>query len=236
MIDTGNMLWDKAAISEKFHPKVGVRLSRVNIASVGTAKKGAKMEALGISRPMELRLEGINKTFTITPLVVPGLTDDINLGTGFLQSIGAGMECSMQFTEEGTTLKVGRYDALLIKVVGGQEEPQESQEEEETPKKPEMEGEERQSRSPRIMTGVKQRRTHEKSVAGRQGGAVYAKEDTKLKGNALKFIEVRTGIQTSSRNNVGGSNTDEVSSNMSTSRSCISVEDTRKQDSNVEPG
>ena len=59
VIDTGNTLYSTGAISEKFHKKLQVGFKKKRIRTVGTAKKGAAMTDLGVSKAIEVIFEGI---------------------------------------------------------------------------------------------------------------------------------------------------------------------------------
>ena len=107
-------------ISEEFRHKTGLKLAKIGGRSVGTAGAGLGMTRVGISQPFDLKITGIGKVFHVKQaLVLKELTDEINLGTSFLQKIQevTGKSPSLKFHAQGTSLKLGNESVELIKKV-----------------------------------------------------------------------------------------------------------------------
>ena len=102
MIDTGNTLKSDAAISHTLHKKLGIGYEKLNKRSIGTAKKGAEMVSLGVSKPICLKLEGLQQQFEIRPRVIKGLHTDLNISSYFL----AKRKAKLSFSQERTILAI----------------------------------------------------------------------------------------------------------------------------------
>ena len=97
MIDTGNTLKRDAAISHTLHKKLGIGYGKINKRSIGTAKKGAGMVSLGISKPISLKMECLKQQFEIR-----GLHADLSISLYFL----AKRKAKLRFSQEKTMLSI----------------------------------------------------------------------------------------------------------------------------------
>ena len=114
LIDTGNTLNSPAVISEKFHEALGAGFYHRKPKEIGTAKEGAKMTRVGRSNPIELKIDGIRERIVISPSVIRGLTDQMNIGVNLLYQLGKKKPTSITFSEGSTTLMVGEDTSRLI--------------------------------------------------------------------------------------------------------------------------
>ena len=124
VIDTGNTLYSTGAISEKFHKKLQVGFKKKRIRTVGTAKKGAAMTDLGVSKAIEVRFEGIQQRYLLNPRVIRELHTDLNLSNLFLKKVKAKMDFSM----DRTVLTIGNENTELIQELGVEREKNEKAE------------------------------------------------------------------------------------------------------------
>ena len=114
LIDTGNTLNSPAVISEKFHEALGAGFQHRRPKEIGTAKEGARMMRVGRSNPIELQIGGIREKIVISPSVIRGLTDQMNIGVNLLHQLGKRQPTSITFSEGSTTLVVGEDTSRLI--------------------------------------------------------------------------------------------------------------------------
>ena len=81
---------------------------------------------------MKIRIPGITHKFSIKPTVTENLSDELNLGNGFLTQIVRILECSLVFKGKHTKLKIGAEEVELIQTIGtkglGREHSQDPQE------------------------------------------------------------------------------------------------------------
>ena len=123
LIDSGNLISAGVAISEKFHKKLGVGFYRRNIGTVGTAGIGTSMTKLGRSKEFRLKVQGIKQPFTVQKAsVIRNLVDEVNLGTGFLQTVekSTGQVPRIQFHRHGTTFVCGHDSIELLEHMNSQ--------------------------------------------------------------------------------------------------------------------
>ena len=104
-MDTGNSTTEATAISEELHKKILVKFKVMEFEETKTAKKGASLLKLGISLPLKLRIIGIpGRTWTVQPALNKELTDTVNIGIKFLETIGAVLKF-----RKGNTLTIGDW-------------------------------------------------------------------------------------------------------------------------------
>ena len=113
MVDNGNVTVQGVAIKSSFHKKIGAGFYTKQISSIGTANESGRLTTLGISNPIELRIG--QWTFRAQPLVVAELSDNVNLGNGFLQKIG----CRLSFRRNGTFFTRQITFLALVRAVRG---------------------------------------------------------------------------------------------------------------------
>ena len=168
MIDTGNTVNSSAVISEKFHKQLGVGFLNMRTRKIGTAKENSSLMRIGRSNQMELRIDGIKKKILIKPLVMKGLTDQMNIGSHLLNKLGMDVPTSIQFSGGETSLVVGEDSSPLISNLNGVSDI-------------------RGSRG-RARKGVRTNsRTREKSVPQRQMKLISF-SDQRVKGHSISFI------------------------------------------------
>ena len=127
LVDSGNLTKTGVAISEGFRQKMGLKLASVGGRKVSTAGTGLGMTRIGISQPFEMRIPGIHTIFNVqSAIVIKELTDEINVGTSFLQKVQAvtGKSPSLKFHANGTSLSLGEDSVELVKKVGQMLEPE----------------------------------------------------------------------------------------------------------------
>ena len=61
-----------------------------------------------------MKIEGLQRTFRIRPVVTEGLSDELNLGNRFLSEIGESVPCAIIYHKKTTKLKVGGEEIELI--------------------------------------------------------------------------------------------------------------------------
>ena len=93
LIDTGNTVRAKSVMDKK----LGAGFSAIGEAQIQTAKRGSGLTKIGRSKEIEIRIPGITQKFSIKPTVTENLSDELNLGNGFLAQIGRILECSLVF-------------------------------------------------------------------------------------------------------------------------------------------
>ena len=104
LVDTGNTVANGVAISGEFFRKLarqGARLSEdVQVGSVSTAQKGAKLRITGRCKPLGLLLQNMKQEYTVKPLVIENLNHEINLGVHFLKK----HNLSIKFDSDATRI------------------------------------------------------------------------------------------------------------------------------------
>ena len=121
LIDTGNTVTAKSVITKKLHNKIQSGFSEIGGKKIGTAKAGGQLTRIGRSKGIVMEIEGLKRKFKIKPTVVDDLSDDLNLGNGFLTSIGEEISCAIEYGEKTTKLRVGNEEVELIRVLQGHE-------------------------------------------------------------------------------------------------------------------
>ena len=81
---------------------------------IGTASATASLVKLGESNPIRIRLANMNQTWMIRPTVIKDLSEDLNLGSGFLERCGQKETTILKFSKGKTVLKVGTEKTELI--------------------------------------------------------------------------------------------------------------------------
>ena len=116
MIDTGNTIEEESAITAELHRRLNVGLEEVGGIPIGTANKnGPRLQKLGVSNLIEMQISGIRGKFQIKPAVVETLSDQLNLGNGFLESVSSEIPVSIKFNSGKATLQVGAMQTELIR-------------------------------------------------------------------------------------------------------------------------
>ena len=68
-----------------------------------------------------MKIKGLQRTFRIRPVVTEGLSDELNLGNGFLSEIGESVPCAIICHKKTTKLKVGGEEIELIRTLNDRE-------------------------------------------------------------------------------------------------------------------
>ena len=207
LLDSGNLTKVGVVISEDFRRRVGLKLAKVGGRSVGTAGAGLGMTRIGLSQPFDLRIMGIQKVFHVRKaIVIKELTDEVNLGTSFLQKVQevTGKSPSLKFHARGTSLRLGSESVELIKKVvqGKGLEPDRGQGTKRVDRSPE----EQPRKRAKIGTSVSQRDKVSKKAGGigslvqrrrplsvgqrSRGAPIYAETDTQLKAQSVTFVKI----------------------------------------------
>ena len=204
LIDTGNTIREETAITEELHSKLNVGYEELGGTPIGTANKdGPKLRKYGISKAIEMQISGITGRFEIKPAVVATLSDRLNIGNGFLESVGRQIPVNVQFSKGLATLKIGSMTAELIRQMStgnqmGTE--QVNQEDHGKSQKSQVDQditdgnptEEKRGRGSRDEKKIEngQRRPREQGPGRRQ--QVYAIKELVCKANTVTFVEVQT--------------------------------------------
>ena len=202
LVDTGNTVSARAAIPNKIHKQLHAKLSQVGGKAVGTACPGAKITTVGVSEPLVMQIEGINKKFKIAPVVMESLTDDLNLGNQFFTGIAEKLPCEIEYLPNKTHLKIGGDQVEMIRTMSEDNPRSESKPELAEPKVKSEKvvsveenhalGRQADQNSGRVgrtrerMSRLGQKR--EKSLPNRKLH-VYAKKDMVCRANTLTFVE-----------------------------------------------
>ena len=192
LIDSGNLTQNGVVISEDYRKKAQIGFSRIGGHCVGTAGKGVGLTQTGLSQPFDMRIPGIKKIFRIKAMVIKDLSDDVNLGSGFLQK----HNITLKFNPEGTTMMVEDAKLELVNSVkpeapGNTVEPDSLKKE--SNEQPEEQGE-RKSRK-NWDPGTKPeptRRLRPKSIGSRRKGhPIHSMEDMILRPMSLNFVKTK---------------------------------------------
>ena len=188
LIDTGNTVRARSVMDKKFHEKLGAGFSAIGGAQIQTAKKGSGLTKIGRSKEIEIRIPGITHKFSIKPTVTEHLSDDLNLGNGFLSQIGRVLECSLVFKGNRTKLKIGAEEVELIQTIGAKglagEQTQDSQE-----PKPGR-GRDRGTRKPVDTVALDGVRLRARDTEPERVSHLICSQDVKVKKNTLRFVGV----------------------------------------------
>ena len=117
LVDTGNTVTARSVITRKIHNEIQSGFSAVGGKVISTAKTGSGLQRIGISKEIEMQIEGLTRKFRIKPTVVEDLSDDLNLGNGFLAELGEKLPCAIIYRGKSTKLKVGREEVELIRTL-----------------------------------------------------------------------------------------------------------------------
>ena len=116
-MDTGNTVTARSVITRKIHNEIQSGFSSVGGKIISTAKTGSGLQRIGRSNVIEMQIEGLTRKFRIKPTVVEDLSDDLNLGNGFMAGLGEKVPCAIIYRGKSTRLKVGREEVELIRTL-----------------------------------------------------------------------------------------------------------------------
>ena len=117
VIDQGQTVKQGILISEELMQKLNLSYEKLLPGKkVGTAKGGASLEKVGITKPFTIKIPGISRTFLSKAIVCKDVADQCNLGTAFLQSIhrATGLKLRLEFRKDGTRLVLGEDQVELV--------------------------------------------------------------------------------------------------------------------------
>ena len=186
VVDQGQTIKQGILISEELMKELGLSFEKLlHGKKVGTAKGGATLDKVGITKPFTLKIPGISRTFKSRATVCKDVADHCNLGTAFLQSIhrATGLTPRLEFSKGGTRLTLGTDEVELVKRAADQPEGKGLGPDGPAPG-------DRGRRAPRRTVPVDRRRST--SVGARRRGAlpVFVEKDTVVKGNSLHLVQV----------------------------------------------
>ena len=188
VIDQGQTVRQGILISTELMQKLNLPYQQILTGKkVGTAKGGASIEKVGITKPFGIKIPGIAKTFKSQAVVCKDLSDQCNLGTAFLQNIAkaTGLKPRLEFSADGTHLALGEDQVELVRRI----KPTTSKQEEGLG--PEATKEVDRGRQARRQTVTEEKR-RSASVGARKRNVlpVFVEKDTIVKGNSLNFVQV----------------------------------------------
>ena len=117
LIDTGNTVTSRSVITKALHNDIQSGFAKLGGKKINTAKTGSGLTRLGRSKAIQMKIKGLKRTFVIKPSVVEDLTDDLNLGNGWLSFIGGQVPCSIKYIGKGTRLCIGDEEIELIRIM-----------------------------------------------------------------------------------------------------------------------
>ena len=83
LIDTGNTISEQCAMNKELHNQLRAGFTSLGGKPVGTASPHHKIPKLGVSKEIVMKIGGIQKKFSIKPMVVSNMTDEFNIGARF---------------------------------------------------------------------------------------------------------------------------------------------------------
>ena len=202
LLDTGNTIMEETAITRDLHDHLNAGFEEMGGIPIGTANvEGPKLERLGVSNPIEMEISGMKGKFLVKPAVVPTLSDQFNIGTGFLSTIGNQLPVKVSFHNGKATLSIGKMETEIIRQMSDEQQKgteqvdqeghgksQKSQDDQDhTKEEPSAVKIERKSRQ---VEKTENRRQREHGPMRRQ--QVYATKDVICSAHSVNFIEVRT--------------------------------------------
>ena len=117
LVDTGNTVTARLVITRKLHNDLQSGFSVFGGKTISTAKTGSGLRRIGRSKEIKMEIEGFSRKFHIKPTVVEDLSDDLNLGNGFLAEIGEKVPCAIIYRGKNTKLRVGKEETELIRTL-----------------------------------------------------------------------------------------------------------------------
>ena len=202
LLDTGNTITEETAITMELHSQLDVGFEEVGGIPIGTAnKEGPKLMKLGVSNPIEMEISGIKGKFLVKPAVVQTLSDQLNIGNGFLATIGNQVPVKVSFHAGKATLNIGDMETEIVRQMSDNQQKgtekvdqedhgksQKSQDDQDhTNEEPIVE---EQPRSRNAGKQTENRRHREHGPMRRQ--QVYATRETICSANSVNFVEVQT--------------------------------------------
>ena len=106
MVDSGNLVGD--LLSKAFADRMGLPY-HPDSRTIATASTEGQLMTIGVCGPLQLKVQGLDPVFTVRPLVVEGLSWDMNVGRDFLGR----NKCVLAFNAKGGELQVGGQATAL---------------------------------------------------------------------------------------------------------------------------
>ena len=113
-MDTGNTVTDRSVITKHLHNRLQAGFTKIGGNKINTAKTGSGLRRVGKSKRIKMKINGMEKQFEIRPTVVEDLTDDLNLGNGFLAGTG---DCDILYRGDATKLRIGSSVVELVRTL-----------------------------------------------------------------------------------------------------------------------
>ena len=175
-MDTGNSVLEETAISENLHKRLGVGFSNARQTTIGTAKEGAQLQRMGTSNPIKMKIAGMRQEFCICPTVVRDLSDDLNLGDRWLDTIASmkGQKCQITYEKGHKRLSIGPETSEMIRVMAPIIEESEPEE------------------STRGRTLIRTPAMERAKSVNQRNPRLTASQKTTIPAHSLKFVKVKT--------------------------------------------
>ena len=97
LVDSDNLVGD--LVSRAFADCLGLRY-RPDRQPIATALTESQLMAIGECDPMQMKVAGLDRIFTVRPMVVEGLSREMNVGRDFLGQ----NRCTLAFNAQGGEL------------------------------------------------------------------------------------------------------------------------------------
>ena len=116
LLDTGNTVNARSVITRQLHNRIQAGFAEIGGKQINTAKTGSGLKKIGRSNEITMTIDGFesNKKFKIQPTVVEDLSDDLNLGNGFLAGTG---DCDILYRGGATKLRIGTDKVELVRTL-----------------------------------------------------------------------------------------------------------------------
>ena len=220
LIDTGNTVTSRSVITKTLHNDLQSGFEKLGGKNISTAKTGSGLKRLGRSKEIQMKIEGLKRKFVIKPTVVEDLTDDLNLGNGFLSHVGGQVPCSIIYSGRGTKLCIGDEEVELIRLMNerakwkcGKSRAERNETSHKLIKADEhkavnkgvnkkkdgeqmwqhktvVKGDTAVERRPTVKGSSRSRNKRVREAAPERVGHIFCKQDTKIKKNTMTFIPV----------------------------------------------
>ena len=117
-IDTGNTLRCDLAIRKDVQEQLQIPFQNYSPRSTSTAKPGASLENLGKTVPISMKIDGIQKKFTVSPNVITSMADAVNIGSTFFKNLSMKQaNVSIQWIKGDAILNLGNETTELIQSI-----------------------------------------------------------------------------------------------------------------------
>ena len=111
IVDSGNTTTTGTVLSEAFAVRAGIPWTRYPVGrEVGTAKKGENLRIVGSAQGLQMSIKGFKIPFRINPIIISGLSHNINLGAAFLRE----QKMVLNFSAQGNLRQEGSGDETVL--------------------------------------------------------------------------------------------------------------------------